>query len=222
MHQFVISPSDLTFLYQCKGCFYDKYVLKESRPRHSLPGIFTQIDTLMTACYDNQPTTKISKDLPPGIITLGGTFVKSKPLICKEQNCELILSGKVDSLFKFDDGTLGIPDFKTTIPYKGKLDFYFNQLMSYVVCIEHNDPNVNKNYKVSLMGLVCFEPKVFAHNDAGAQFSGDVQWIPIEKDTNKFKNFLKEIAILLTGQRPILDRNCKFCHYKNLSDCAAI
>lgn len=217
--QFTLSPSDFGFLYkECKTCFYNKYVKKIFRPKQHMPGIFIKIDNLMTQCFDNQPVSLISEDLKDGIVTLGQAKVQSKPIPCKDFDCEIILSGRVDSLIQFDDGTMGILDFKTTEPYQGSAEIYFNQLMSYLVTLEHNDESVNKHYEVTDIGLCYFTPDEFINIDQMKySLGGNVKWAPLEIDKKKFKNFLKDVAKLLSSdEAPAPGEKCQFCNYKLL------
>jgi hypothetical protein len=179
-----------------------------------MPGIFTVIDNLMTSFYDNKPTSILSPDLEPGIITLGGLIVQSKPIVCEEYNCEIIIYGKVDSLMQFDNGTIGVIDFKTSYPYKGSTDLYFPQLMCYTIALEFNDPEKTKPCKVSKLGLCCFTPESFAPVNDGYGLIGATKWLEIQKDKAKIKTFLHEIAKLLTGEPPEQSPDCKFCNFK--------
>lgn len=217
--QFILSPSDFGFLYkECKACFYNKYVKKIFRPKQYMSGIFIKIDNLMTQYFDNQPVSLISKDLKEGIITLGQARVQSKPIPCKDFDCEIVLSGRVDSLMQFSDGTMGILDFKTSEPYQGGIEIYFNQLMSYLVTLEHNDESVNKHYKVTDIGLCYFTPDKFT-NIKKMEYSlgGDIKWSPMDIDKDRFKNFLKDVAKLLSlDSAPDPGEKCQFCNYKLL------
>ena len=212
---FTLSPSDFGFMYnQCKRCYYNKYVNKINRPKYHMPGIFTTIDNLMTKFFDNKPTSLVSPDLPSGIVTLGGLKVQSKPIPCKEFNCEIILAGKIDSMLYFDDQTHGVMDFKTTKLIKQNEDFYFNQLMSYSVALEHNDPEVTKPCKVRVLGLCCYKPEMFTDCNDLFGLLGQLEWIEIKKDKDKFKAMLRDVAELLTGPIPDPNPDCQFCSYR--------
>lgn len=217
IRNFKLSPSDFGFLLQeCQACYYDKYVSKKYRPRYNMPGIFTIIDGLMTSFFDNKPTSYISKELPPGIITLGGVQVKSRPMLVKDFNCNITIDGKVDSLIQFEDDTIGVIDFKTTTPQKKTAEHYFSQLMCYTLALENPyDPNFIKTCSVSKLGLCCFSPKHFGEGVDNVGLMGDLEWIEIEKDKVKFKQILKDVAKLLTGPRPEPNAYCSYCNFKN-------
>jgi len=215
MQTFTLYPSDFGFLYQeCKTCFYHKYKNNLWRPKFNLPSIFTKIDTHMTSFYDNKSSKIINTDLQEGIVALGGTYVQSKPIKINEFQIELIIKGKIDSLILFEDGTIGVIDFKTTQISEDKTNLYFNQLSAYATCLEHNDDSVNKHYKVSELGLVVFEPNSFDQEFSSAKISGDLQWIKINQDRQKFKSFLKEVAELLSRDSMELNPKCSFCKYR--------
>jgi hypothetical protein len=211
---FQLAPSDFGFLLkECPACYYDKYVNRIFRPRYSMPAIFTTIDGLMTSYYDNRSTKDISDTLQEGIITLGGIQVKSRPIFCKEYNCNIVIGGKVDSLMMFNDGTFGVIDFKTTLPKKTTVDFYFPQLMSYSVALEYNDPEITKDCKISKIGLCCFNPLSF---DKTSGLLGSTEWIEIEKNKDRFKAMLLRIAKMLTAkEKPKSGENCTFCQFKD-------
>ena len=129
METFTLYPSDFGFLYQeCKACYYHKYKNNLWRPKFNLPSIFTKIDKNMTSFYDNKSSKTIDSSLKDGIIALGGSDVKSKPIKINEFDIEFIIKGKIDSLILFEDNTIGIIDFKTTQVSDDKIQLYFNQL----------------------------------------------------------------------------------------------
>jgi len=215
MQTFTLYPSDFGFLYQeCKTCFYHKYKNNLWRPKFNMPSIFNKIDGKMTEFYDNKSCKLIDESLPEGIITLGGTDVKSKPIKIKEYDIELIIKGKLDSIILFEDNTIGIIDFKTTEVSKDKLKLYFNQLSSYSVCLEHNDESVNKKYKVSKLGLAIFSPDSYEQSANKAFINGDFVWSEITQNREQFKNFLKEVAELLSRDSVELNPKCSFCRFR--------
>ena len=216
MNSYTLYPSDFGFLYQeCKTCFYNKYKHNLWRPRFNMPSIFTKIDLQMTGFYDNKSSKLIDNSLEEGVIALGGTNVQSKPIIMKEYDMSLTIKGKIDSLILFEDNTIGIIDFKTTHISKEKVLLYFNQLSGYSLCLEHNDENVNKKYEVKTLGLAIFEPDSFSQDSTRASLSGEFKWQEIPQDKPKFKDFLKEVAELLSQPQLEPNNKCNFCKYKH-------
>ena len=214
MQTFTLYPSDFGFLYQeCKACFYNKYKHNLWRPKFNMPSIFTKIDGQMTSFYDGKSPKIINPELPEGIITLGGTDVKSRPVRFEEYDIELIIKGKIDSIILFEDNTIGIIDFKTTQIDERKARLYFHQLSGYSVCLEHNDELVNHKFKVSKLGLAVFEPDLYSQDDSRAKFEGNFSWLEIPQDKPKFKLFLREIAELLSRDSVESDPRCGYCKY---------
>lgn len=124
----------------------------------------------------------------------------------------------MDSLLRFDEEEygMGITDFKVTKPKPYSVPFYQNQLMGYSVALEHNDPDFTKTCKITHLGLCCFSPNAFDQIDNDFGITGDLEWLPMEKDTKAFKKFLREVATVLIGERPESGDRCDFCSYAKI------
>src|SRR5580704_7647297 len=71
------SPTDLTFLWdECPCCFYNKVVLKQSRPKAPFPKVFGLIDRAMKDCYLGQRAEELVPGMGPGVIMGGDRWVK--------------------------------------------------------------------------------------------------------------------------------------------------
>jgi hypothetical protein len=63
--------------------------------------------------------------------------VKSALLTLPESAGTGLIRGKVDVLVECDDGSLGVVDFKTTVPKPDHVATYSRQLHAYAWALEH-------------------------------------------------------------------------------------
>ena len=211
-----LSPSDFAFLYeQCKRCFYMKVVRNIKPPSMPMASIFKKIEALQMKFYDGRRTSELLPALPPGVFRCAERAVESEP------RDGWYVYGKIDSLIEFDDGSWGILDFKTTVisPDKGAL--YGRQLHAYAHAFENPStaPRVIKGEAprlgpISKIGLLCFEPVELTLEERGRQvYIGDVQWIEIPRDREKFLSFVREAVDALQKEPPPPAPDCDWCAY---------
>ena len=154
-----LSPSDLTFLWEeCPRCFYQKVALGQPRPRSPMPSIFNKIDSLEKAYFAGLRTETITPALPPGVIELGDKWVESRPIIVPGHNDTCFIRGRFDVVARFEDGSYGIIDFKTSTARDTNVPFYSRQLHAYAFALEQAAPGKLKLAPVSTMGLLCIDP----------------------------------------------------------------
>src|SRR5437016_610131 len=107
----VISPSDLTFLWEeCKNCFYHKIVDRLAPPRPPMASIYNRIDGGMKDCFMGQRIEAVISQLPGGAVIPADPQVKSAPIIVPGQVATVTLRGRFDTVVCFDDGSYGILD----------------------------------------------------------------------------------------------------------------
>ncbi len=137
MESIKLSPSELTFLWdECRRCFYLKVMQKFNRPSAPMAKIFTRIDQAMKTYYSDKSPHEISADLPEGRIFISEKFVQSEPIELPGHALRCHFSGKIDAYIRFDDGTFGVIDFKTSDPAPHHLEFYNRQLQAYKYCLK--------------------------------------------------------------------------------------
>lgn len=212
-----VSPSDLTFLYErCKRCFVLKVKYDIKQPSRPLPTVFNTIANLQKESYAGKRTTEFCASLKSGYIALEEKKVCSKLIPFVNLAISLQIFGKFDALIIFDDGTCGIIDFKTGTQ-KDYGDLYKRQLHAYAYAIERpSDESSIGPAKVSVMGLLYFEPSQCEIESSGFQrISGPVKWVEIIRDDEWFiQEFLHEVASYLRNvQLPPPDPNCEWCNY---------
>ncbi|MFQ5874584.1 MAG: hypothetical protein ACE5JL_12395, partial [Dehalococcoidia bacterium] len=112
---FRLSPSDFAFLWEeCKRCFYLKVAGNYDRPRTPMPSIFKRIESTMQRYFAGKSTEEFDPSLPPGVVEFGEKWVESRPISVPGHAATCYIRGKFDTVVKFEDGSYGVIDFKTT------------------------------------------------------------------------------------------------------------
>lgn len=211
-----LSPSELTFLYEgCKRCFYLKAVNKISQPSIPLPSIFSKIAALLKDHYTDKHTNKLHPALPPGIVSHGEQFVKSKIIQLPGHNSTCFISGRFDIVIKFEDGTYGVIDFKTGNPNDEYIGFYSRQLHAYAYALENPAPGALRLSPVTKLGLLYFYPsKTNQDNIKSLSYEAEITWHEIKKDEQGFLKFIGEVLdILESPEPPEPAPDCRWCSY---------
>jgi hypothetical protein len=216
-----LSPSDFAFLWQqCKRCFYLKVVHGLRPPSMPMAGIFKKLEGLQMGAYEGKRTTDLLPSLPPGTFCCGERVVESEPVAAGAHHWYVY--GKTDTLLRFDDGTWGILDFKTTTIAPEKAATYGRQLHAYLHAFHQpaarpqaaREEIARLDGPVSRLGLLCFEPQELSLDRPGRQcYTGDVQWIEIPRDPAAFLAFVDEVMKLLAGPVPPPAPTCDWCAY---------
>jgi hypothetical protein len=209
-----LSASDLTFLAaECRRCLYRKVVLGEARPRGAFPQIFNRIDRAQKAFYRRA-------GLPPGSGFSGATvvdldrWVKSAPLVSTSGRSALVLRGRLDVLLGFEDGVLGIADFKTAAPKPDLTRRYSAQLHSYAWCLEL--PSTGEPLAIERLGLLCFSPEGYVAAGERAAFSGSLTWLEVERDDVAFLRLLSGVMVEFECPEPPPPAlECTWCPYRS-------
>lgn len=217
MKKVKLSPSDLTFLWdECQRCFYLKVVHKDARPRAPFPRIFTLIDRLMNAHFQNKPSETISSTLPPGRVILGEQWVTSQPIPYADGEIQAVIRGRFDTALAFDDGTYGIVDFKTTQPSPQHVPFYSRQLHAYAYAVEHPTSRGLRMSPVTRLGLLCVEPNAMERDESGRiAYLGQAVWLEIPKDEAQFLGFIGQVLeVIRREEPPQAHPECEYCRYR--------
>lgn len=174
--------------------------------------------------YDGKRTDEFIPDLPAGTIRCGEKWVESKPITFHGSSEKCFITGKIDSLIEFDDGSWGILDFKTTETTPEKAELYSRQLHAYAYCFENpaDSPQVLRSKPpalspISKLGILCFEPsKLTIENVGHHTYQGEVTWIEISLNYETFLSFVNEIIKLLSSPMPEYTTDCNWCKYSQL------
>jgi hypothetical protein len=210
-----LSPSDLTFLYdECPRCFWLKVAGNLPRPRTPFPKVFTLLDIQTKRFFEGKRTEKIASGLRPGRVAFGDRWVRSGPIHVPSHPKPVFIAGRFDSAFRFDDGTYGVVDFKTTNPKDGHIPLYGRQLHAYAHALEHAASGNLVLAPVSQLGLLCAEPVSMIPVKAGVAYKAALHWIEVERDDESFLKFLSQVLdILERPAPPEAAVGCPFCAY---------
>lgn len=217
MDAYKLSPSDLTFLWdECKCCFYLKVVRKFSRPSMPFPSIFTKIDGLMKAYYQGKPTCDLCSELPTGFVQFGEKWVQSQPIVLPGHSHACYILGKFDTVVRFEDGSYGVVDFKTSTPKPSNLAFYGRQLHAYAYALEHAEAGKFALAPISRLGLLVVEPNdMNVMPDGRVAYLGTMTWQEVPHNETAFLSFLDEIMTVLEQPTPPEPgEKCPFCQYR--------
>jgi len=215
---FKLSPSSFSFLYEgCKRCFYLDVVHGMRQPSIPLPGIFSTIASLLKTHYNGRRTKELYPVLPEGVVTHGEKYVKSKIIKFPNHKNECFISGRFDIVTSFEDGSYGVIDFKTGNHQSDHDILYERQLRAYSFALENPAEGAFGLTPISKLGLLYFPP-VRTKQDSVDRllYESEIQWVEIEKDDEKFLNFLDEVmGILDSDKLPEPSPDCKWCNYFN-------
>lgn len=215
-----LSPSDLTFLWEeCHRCFYLKVAKNFQRPRPIMPKIFTVIDLQMKGYYEGKRTASLAPDMPSGTVSYSERWVESRPITLPNGSSTCFLRGKFDTVVKFDDGSYGIVDFKTSQRNADHVPLYSRQLHSYAYALENPASGKLGLQPVSRLGLLVFEPCSYRNgNGQDASLSGSINWLEIPLDREGYLQFIGEVmAVLNRPEPPGGSPSCEWCQYRDIS-----
>jgi len=217
----MLSPSDFAFLWDdCRRCFYRKVACRQPRLRMPFPSVFGKIDRAMKDHYLGERAETVAAGMPEGVIGGGDRWVKSAPFVIPGCSRTVVIRGRVDVLVDCDGGSLGVIDFKTTMPKADHLTTYGRQLHAYAWALEH--PASGSPVPVSALGLLCFLPETFGAQGPRAGLFGGLEWVEIPRHDEKFAEFLYEVAAVLEGAvGPPPSPDCRWCPLVEGRDAAA-
>lgn len=212
---FKLSPSDFKYLWEeCKYCYYQKVVNGIIQPSIGMPGIFTRMNTLAQKSVLGTNLKDVHPDLPEGTFDLQERFLRSIAIPNKNRS---YISGRLDLLAKFPDGTHGVIDLKITDPKEEDIQKFKYQLHAYKFALENPaDEEKRIANKISKIGLLVIAPEKVAFHKGKIFFQTQPRWYEIKEDMDDFFSFIDKISELLTGEMPEPTTQCKWCHYKTL------
>jgi len=188
-----------------------------SQPSIPFPPIVSKIGAIQKEYYSGERTEEISPSLPPGEIIYGEKQIRSDTIKLQGlSSSTCFINGRFDIVAKLDDGSYVVLDFKTGNPSEDKSGIYARQLHAYVIALENPAPGALNLTPVSKLGLVYFTPdNCEKSGDNRQNLSGSIQWIEIERNDEKFSNFIKEVISILDRPLPEPHPDCKWCSFSN-------
>ncbi|MDP7372166.1 MAG: PD-(D/E)XK nuclease family protein, partial [Nitrospinota bacterium] len=127
--------------------------------------------------------------------------------------------GKFDTVVKFDDGTYGVIDFKTSKTKSEHVSLYGRQLHAYAYSLENAAPGNFALRPISRLGLLVFDPNSFRnHPQSEVSLDGGLHWLEIPLDERSFIRFLAGVLeVLDQPSPPPPSRSCECCKYREAS-----
>jgi hypothetical protein len=184
------------------------------RPRAPFPKIFTLLDSQTKRFFVGKRTDEIAAGIKPGRVLYGDRWVRSSPIHLPSREIPILLGGRFDTAFAYDDGSFGLIDFKTTDPKNAHVRLYSRQLHCYALAAEHPAPGSLQMAPVTQLGLLCVEPVEMMGVESDVAYRGTPHWIEVERDDEAFMEFLGGVVALLERPDPPEPaQDCAFCQY---------
>jgi hypothetical protein len=169
-----LSPSNLNYEdRRCDRCFAEA-VNGETWPQGPFPGIFAKLDSQQRRYFADRPTSDVDDALPPGTLHNGGR-VQSAPHTIS--GVDFTIRGSMDALLRFDDGSVGVVDFKSSTASPQLGDAYRPQLAAYQWAL--SKPASGDPETVSVAGLLVFAPEEMVDTEKGRAYLVSSTWIPV-------------------------------------------
>jgi len=157
-----LSPSNLNYEdRRCDRCFAEA-ANGEAWPQGPFPGIFAKLDSQQRRYFTDRPTSDVDPGLPPGTLHNGGR-VQSAPHAIG--GVDFTIRGNMDALLRFDDGSVGVVDFKSSTASPQLGDAYRPQLAAYQWALRK--PASGDPETVSAAGLLVFAPEEMVDTERG-------------------------------------------------------
>lgn len=127
-------------------------------------------------------------------------------------------------MVRFDDGTFGIFDFKTSSAEK-TAKTYARQLHAYAAALE--SPSVGSDLarcEISSLGLVVYTPEKFhtpldTLGGISSVLTGNLSYVDIPYDPSTFLDFVSSVLDVLTSPNPPDPPPAKSSRSKNFTSC---
>ena len=202
-----LSPSNLNYEdRRCDRCFAEA-ANGESWPQKPFAGIFAKLDSQQRRYFTDRPTSDVDPTLPPGTLHNGGR-VQSAPHTIG--GVDFTIRGSMDALLRFDDGSVGVVDFKSSTASPQLGNAYRPQLAAYQWALSR--PASGDPEEVSVAGLLVFAPESMVDTEQGRAYLVSTTWIPVEIEDGWFENFLGRIAPLVESPGDARTKpDCEWC-----------
>ena len=202
-----LSPSNLNYEdRRCDRCFAEA-TNGESWPQRPFAGIFAKLDSQQRRYFTDRSTSDIEPTLPPGTLHNGGR-VQSAPHTIG--GVDFTIRGSMDALLRFDNGSVGVVDFKSSTASPQLGDAYRPQLAAYQWALSR--PASGDPEEVSVAGLLVFAPESMVDTEQGRAYLVSTTWIPVEIEDGWFENFLGRIAPLIQEPKEAPSKtDCEWC-----------
>lgn len=214
-----LSPSDFGFLWDdCKRCFYLKHVKGFQHPKMPFPGVFSKIAGMQKRFFDQKETAELIPNLPKGVFLYGEKFVRSIPIFITGRSTACFISGRFDTVVRFEDDSYGVIDFKTADPKESNTAKYDRQLHAYAYALLHPAEDSLALSPISSLGLLVLDPAemVLGQRRENYYIKCNPKWIPFDYSEENFLKFVDEVLGVLELQNtPQSSPDCEMCAYRH-------
>jgi hypothetical protein len=202
-----LSPSSLNYEdRRCDRCFAEA-ANGEAWPQGPFPGIFAKLDSQQRRYFTDRPTSDVDPGLPPGTLHNGGR-VQSAPHAIG--GVDFTIRGNMDALLRFDDGSVGVVDFKSSTASPQLGDAYRPQLAACHWALRK--PASGDPETVSVAGILVFAPEEMVDTERGRAYLVSSTWIPVEIEDGWFERFLERLVPLVESPSQAPTRSgCEWC-----------
>ena len=214
------SPSELDYKTKCSRCFY-----LTKRKQISLgdfpPPVFSSFDVAQQNYFRKKKVSDLTSELPEGKFldkeSIPGTIISETLKDNKDR--PFYLKGRPDLVIRFDKGSYGIIDFKTTNLSLDKAENYRNQLEAYAQIFTHpgklKTKNVPKLSPITKMGVLQFYPhSISSHKDNFSNLKLQMQYSSLKRDVKAFYLLITELIDLLSKPKvPNYSMDCNLCKF---------
>lgn len=207
-----LSPHDLSHFHEdwCKRCWWLAKNHKLAPSKGAFPEVVSVADQQMKEAFCGARLDWLGI---PGTVRAGReSWVKSAAVdVC---GVDIEIGGYVDALVDLDDGTVGIIDYKMTLPKPARARAYEPQLNAYAYAKEN--PAEGLAEKVGGLWLVCWSPgtmTVSPDQSHPQMFMGTITAIEVEQKPDLAPNLIQQHGRILTGPLPDAEPSCPTCGY---------
>jgi hypothetical protein len=212
------SPSSLSVFRDCPRCFWWEQNKKVKRPRGIFPSLPGGIDRIMKAFVEECMTE--GKPVPHLVNALEAKPFKDRPSVKRWQNWRtgltavvdcgefgpVTLSGAIDDLLEWPDGSVSPWDYKTKAspPKEGDSERYYgSQLDIYHTLLQYSGLQcTGKGYFTYLWPIAVLDGKSIAF---------DHQTITVDTDPKRAAQLAKDAIQCLHGEEPEEGGLCEYC-----------
>jgi hypothetical protein len=190
-------------------------LFRSPRVNTPFPAIFSRIDKETQKLTQSVKLREMGESFPDAEIAACDMFVKSKEIVFEELGVAIQLSGRLDVLARYLDGSGYIViDYKTTMASPEIVEKYFMQLHSYAFGAEY--PAEGDAFKIKSLGIAVTQPgaAVFSENKNKMLLEFDFSYFDVGIQKKMFMSEIKKAAELISSKEIVPHaEDCSFANY---------
>jgi hypothetical protein len=219
-----IAPSDFAYLFnECPRCTADKLLKRATRPPAPFPAVFGLMDRLTSTEFAGFQTTRLGNgEWPAGQLDTAPGKMQADPIILAAYpQFSFLLSGIPDAVGYFDNGDLGILDFKVTGGSRAEEGAkYTEQLSAYAMMVEDR---IGRN--VTHLCLYVMKPELsvmtlngYEHPNPTMRFTSSLIPVPVSARAVILARLTALAELLSDPAKQVSGTNCKYCQYRDAAE----